>query len=229
MGGGSSKPKVAPPPPKPTISATDRAILDLKNARDRLTRYRTKLERDDAKLVDQARRARDAGKTQQALGIMRLRKHKQVQAQQCEDQLLNVLQLVDTIDSKNNENAVFAAMTAGKDTLKRMHQETTVDDVLNLFDQITEQHEMEREINDILQNVPLLSVEQEEQVQAELNALMSETTSGSVATTAVNGLEQQLPNVPDTAPMPDVPTTKPEIKESTTVAPVKEQRQAVLS
>mmetsp|Transcript_17044 Transcript_17044/g.34309 ORF Transcript_17044/g.34309 Transcript_17044/m.34309 type:complete len:100 (-) Transcript_17044:13-312(-) len=97
MGGGSSKPKKAP---TPAISSTDRAVLDLKNARDRLQRYRKKLEQDDARLVAQAKKARDAGKTKQAIGILRLRKYKEAQATNCENQLLNVLQMVETIDSK---------------------------------------------------------------------------------------------------------------------------------
>ena len=189
MGAFSSKPK------KVEVTAVDRTILDLKNARDRLQRYRKKLEEDDAKLLQRAADAKQKGRKETALGLLRLRKFKQVQASNCEDQLLNVLKMLETIDSKQNEAALLAAMSAGKDTLKRMHEETTVDDVLKLMDEIQETHETEKEINDILQTVPHLSVADEEVVEAELAALEAE----------MNGAQVELPQVPTTK-LPEIQT-----------------------
>jgi predicted metalloprotease len=37
--------------------------------------------------------------------------------------------MVETIDSKQNDSAILQAMAIGKDTLKKMHEETTVEDV----------------------------------------------------------------------------------------------------
>ncbi|KAL7555872.1 hypothetical protein ACA910_006974 [Epithemia clementina (nom. ined.)] len=183
------------------VSQIDRAVLDLKNARDRLQRYRKKLENDDVKLVAQAKKAKEAGRKEQALGILRLRKYKQAQAVSCEEQLLNVLQMVETIDSKQNEAQVLSALAAGKDTLKKMHEETTVDDVLELMDAVTEEIAVEQEINQILQNVPELTPDQEEAVEAELAALQAEMT-GSMTT------ETKLPDLP-TAPTTDLPRPEP--------------------
>lgn len=212
MGGLSSKPKKVA---TPQISDIDRATLDLKNARDRLHRYRKKLEHDDAKLVMQAKKARDAGKKQQALGLLRLRKYKQAQATNCENQLLNVLQMVETIDSKQNEKQVLSALAAGKDTLKKIHEERTVDDVLDLMDAVREEIEVEQEINQILEGVPTLSPADEEAVAVELEALAAEM-NGTPAQAAV------LDNLP-VAPNTKLPSLKvPEKKE-----PQKETRVAV--
>jgi phage shock protein A len=52
------------------ISDIDRAVLDLKNARDRLTRYRNKLQADSDKLVEQARHAKSKGRNETALGLL---------------------------------------------------------------------------------------------------------------------------------------------------------------
>lgn len=193
MGGALSKKSA---PKKPEITGIDRAVLDLKNARDRLQKYRTKLENDEARLVQQARIARDAGKKERALGILRLRRYKQSQAAKCEDQLLNVLKMVETIDSKQNESNLLSALAAGKDSLKKMHEETTVDDVLNLMDEIKEEIEVENEITEILSGVPTLSAADEEAVEAELLALELE----------VNGIPDariELPNVPSNK-LPDI-------------------------
>ena len=202
MGGSSSKQIKAKPPPVAQISSIDRAVLDLKNARDRLQRYRRKLEQDDARLLAQAKKAKDAGKTKQALGVLRLRKFKQTQATQCEDQLLNVLQMVETIGSKQNESAVLSALAAGKDTLKKMHEETSVEHVLDLMEEIREEIEVEQEITGILAGVPELSPADEEAVEAELEALQA-------------AMEKPLD-------LPNVPTTKlPEVQTPVDVVPPK--------
>jgi charged multivesicular body protein 6 len=203
-----------------SISDIDRAVLDLKNARDRLQRYRQKLERDDAALLKRAAAARDAGQTKKALGILRLKKYKEVQAVACENQLLTVLQMVETIDSKQNESAVLQAMAIGKDTLKKMHEETTVEDVLELMDQVTDEIAVEQEINEILQGVPMLSVDQEEAVEAELLALESMMNPAAPAATAAT---VDLP----TAPTTKLPEALPIAPTSTTKIP--EKRVAVAS
>lgn len=183
--------------PHGTISASDRAMLDLKNARDRLSRYKNKVENDESKIVERAKKAKEKGQTKVALNLLRLRKIKQREVENVEGQLLNVMQMVQTIDSKQNEAQVLAAMAKGKDTLQKMHEETSVDDVFDLMDQIQEQNEIEREISNLLQDIPSLSLEDEAAVEAELEALVEQQQP------AVN-----LPAVPTTKPLPVAPSSK---------------------
>ena len=66
MGSFSSKESSAAPTtrkrtPPPAISDTDRATLDLKNARDRLQKYKTRLEQDDSKIIARAKQAKADG------------------------------------------------------------------------------------------------------------------------------------------------------------------------
>lgn len=209
---------------QPEISATDRATLDLKNARDKLQRYKMKLEQDDSRIVARAKKAKVEGNTKAALNLLKVRKMKTREVESVEQQLLNVLQMVQTINSKQNEVQVLKAMKEGKDTLQKMHEETTVEDVLTLMDDIQEQNELENEINDILQNSPhSLSMEDEEAVEAELEALMMMGVGGldqqekdSPITTTTPEKEQQLPIAPDTKPLPQAPSTK--LPEATTSA-----------
>ena len=191
----SKKPKRAP---GGTISDVDRAVLDLKNSRDRLGKYKKKLETDEARLVARAKQAKQEGQTKNALNLLKLRKIKLREAENVEGQLLTVMQMVQTIDSKQNEAQVLAAMAKGKNTLQKMHEETSVDDVLDLMDAITEQNEVEREISNILEGSPSLSVEDEAAVEAELEAMLTE----------MNGDTTVLPVVPDSQPLPVVPTDK---------------------
>ena len=205
MGGASSKSsattKKAPRGNASSISNVDRAILDLKNTRDKLKRYQAKLELDEKKLVARAKVAKEAGQTKTALNLLRLRKYKQNEASQVEGQLLNVLQMVQTIDSKQNETQVLDALRVGKEALQRMHEEVTIDDVVTLMDDIAEQNEVEREISDILAGVPNLSAEDEDIVEAELEALIQEMQAENNQTT-------HLPEAPTAKPIPTAPTHK---------------------
>ena len=207
--------------PPPAISATDRATLDLKNARDRLQKYKGKLQKDDAKIVARAKQAKADGNTKAALNLMKIRKLKTREVESVEAQLLNVMQMVQTIDSKQNEVAVLAAMKEGKDTLQRMHEETTVDDVLNLMDEIQEQNELEQEMNDIMiggSSLSALSLEDEAAAEAELEALMGiDSTSAQPQQTE----QQQLPVAPDTQPLPQAPSIK--LPEATPTATTQEK------
>jgi phage shock protein A len=180
------------------ISEIDRAVLDLKNARDRLQRYRNKLQTDSDKLVEQARQAKLKGRTETALGLLRLRKYKLQQATSCEEQLLNVLQMVETIDSKQNEKQLLEALATGKDALKRMHEETSVDDVLNLMDQVQEEIAVENEITEILKGVPTLSAADELAVEQEFEQMQAEMI--------MENQQQQLPAVPTTK-LPEITVT----------------------
>jgi hypothetical protein len=197
---GGSQSKTAKPKPKPTatISQIDRATLDLKNARDRLTKYQRKLEADEAKLVEKARTAKREGKPNVALQLLKIKKIKHNELDTVSTQLLNVLQMVQTIDSKQNEAQVLNAMKTGKDALQKMHEETSVEDVLELMDAIQEQNQMEQEISDILAGVPSLSMADEAAVELELESLMA----GEIADPAM----EALPVAPTTKPLPIAPS-----------------------
>jgi division protein CdvB (Snf7/Vps24/ESCRT-III family) len=200
MGGKSSKPSNTRKPATHVaagkITEIDRAMLDLKNARDRLQKYRNRLSREETQLVERARQAKERGHTKQALGLLRLKKYKNVTIDQVEQKLLTVLQMVETIDSKQNEKEFLSALRSGKDALAQMQKETTVEDVLQLMEQIQEQNEVEKEVAEILSNVPSLSAVDEATVEAELLAL--ETNS------EIGGKEElDLPSAP-TAKLPQL-------------------------
>lgn len=212
MGAFTSKPQ-PPAKAKAVVTAVDRTVLDLKNSRDRLHRYRHKLAIDDARLLEQAARAKKAGCTATALGVLRLRQFKLRQAEACEAQLLTVLQMVETIGSTQNDAVLLAAMAAGKDALRQMHEATTVDDVLSLLEQIQEQHEVEDEISGLLQDaLPALSVADEQAVVDELDALTATVAAAASDAVGANAAEANGTDAQDDH-LPEAPTHKlPEVR-----------------
>ena len=177
-----------------SITAIDRAVLDLKNSRDRLQRYRARLEQDEAKLLSRAREAKAAGNEKNAMHCLRVRRHKVKEADNVQAQLLTVLQMVDTIAAKENENEVLASLKSGKEALARLHSEMSVDDVIQLMEEVEDEIEVEREINDILAQGAGLDGLDEEALEQELLELVG----GEVEV-------QEKAKVPD---MPAAPTDK---------------------
>jgi charged multivesicular body protein 6 len=219
MGSYASKSNKSPPPEasqqttktKIVITDIDRAVLDLKNSRDRLQRYRVQLLLDDDKLL---RKAQQAKQTQQqptvALQLLRLRRHKQQQYEQCNTQLLNILQMVDTIDSHQNDQRIIQAMQVGKVALQQLQAEISIDDVLQLMEDIQDQHDMETDISNIFQqNIPQLSAAMgmtdehvDQEIYAEFEAWQAEMNGEPLTPSLV------LPDVPthELIPLPPTPT-----------------------
>ncbi len=203
-----------------TITDIDRAVLDLKNSRDRLNRYKAKLERDNEKLKSRAKQLNSEGKKSTALNLLKLRKYKIKEVDRVDAQLMTIFQMVEQIQSKENEVEVLAAMRSGKNALNKLHEETSIEDVLQLMDEVQEANEVEKEISEILGSgaADALTSDEEDQIAAEFAALEKEMAETKVEKeTDVN--------------LPEVPSTKlPEVKDVVEEAkPQKEQRVAVAS
>ena len=186
------------------ITPLDRAILDLKNSRDRLTKYRSKLDSDSSKLAARAKSLHAEGKTSYALQLLRLRKYKLQETDRVDEQLLTVLRMVDKISEKQNEQEVILAMKRGKDALQILHDEMGIDDVLDLMDDIRDQDEVEKRINEVLGGEGLRVVDdmEEDDILKELQKLEEEVNFETEAKTDTSeGVD--LPSVP-TKPIPKV-------------------------
>ena len=207
MGGGQSKQKTRKPAGE--VSQIDRAVLDLKVSRDRLTRYKKKLSLDSDKLLAKARSLKQNNETKSALGLLKLRKMKQKEVDNIDAQLISIQTMVSNIQTKEQETEVLTALRSGKNALEKLHSENTLEDVLQLMDEVEEQNELEREINDVLVNTgETLTGIEEDELELELQALMGDKEA--VNNNAEDKIE--LPVVP-TDKLPAVETQKQPVKE----------------
>ena len=76
----------------------DKAILELKNTRDRLKKYRKKLDQETLKLNEQAVMHVQAKQKSRALLVLKLKKHKINEADNIDKQLFSVYEMIDTIE-----------------------------------------------------------------------------------------------------------------------------------
>ena len=200
MGGSSSKPSK---PITPQITPIDRAILDLKVSRDKLQRYRVRLDADTQSLTAKAKDAKAKKRTKMALGLLQLRKAKINQVDQVNEQLITIHTMISTIQNKEEEAQVLEALKAGKGALAKMHQENSIESVLKLMDEVEEENEVERQINDVLIGMGETLMEgDEEELEHELEALMKN------AEVVTDKIETSLP----VAPVGNLPEIKEPIQ-----------------
>lgn len=218
MGSCSSKLSATKTPVGGIISPIDRAVLDLKNSRDRLSRYKTKTTADCDKLLARAKsihgtNPKDAPRKTTTLNLLKLRKYKLNQVENVNSQLLTIETMVENIQSKEEEKELLTALETGKNALQQLHEENTVEDVLKLMDEVEEQNDMEREVNEVLMGSGAensLSSEEMMEIEEELAALEREVF-GEKSDTVDDDI--QLPDVPD-GKFPSVGNVK-KVEEST--------------
>ncbi len=147
---------------------------------------------DSEKLLTKAKLYKTQNQTSTALNLLKLRKLKLKEADNINDQLLTIQSMVTNIQSKEEEKEVLSALRQGKSALQKLHEENSLEDVLKLMDEVEEQNEIEKQINDALNETGEgLSEFEEGELEQELAALMG----SSVVVDDEKPLD--LPNVPD--------------------------------
>ncbi|KAF1318534.1 Hydroxymethylglutaryl-coa lyase, mitochondrial precursor, partial [Globisporangium splendens] len=174
MGGSNSKtkkasPAHAPPPKSNTqaqVTSKDKAILDLKNARDRLKKYQARLDIEAQQLHESAKKLLQAEKRDRAKLALKVKKFKEQQIKQADEHLLTVLEMLDTVEWETQQLKVFEGLKAGNSILNAIHKEMTVEAVENLMLETEEAQETANEISRLIGGS--LTVEDEDSVLLEL-------------------------------------------------------------
>ena len=172
------------------ISDQDRAVLDLKNARDRLKRFQAKLEAEAAQLTATAAKLLKAGKRDRALLAIKTRRFRETKVDDIDGQLLKLEELVSTIEWESQQVDVVQALRAGTDALNALHADALrPDKVADLMDDTADALATEREISAMLAGAGLDGAEEA--------ALLAELEGLSAA--SVDVALPDLPAAPTTA------------------------------
>jgi len=130
------------------ITAQDRAVLDLKNARDKLRRFQAKLDAESDLLTKRAAQLLRDGKKDRALLTLKFRRFRQDKANAVDGQLLRLEDMVSAIRWEERQSEVVTALREGNEALKSLHED--MGDVSALMDETRDQLEMEREVSALL-------------------------------------------------------------------------------
>ncbi|XP_029998186.1 charged multivesicular body protein 6-like [Sphaeramia orbicularis] len=171
------------------VTEQDKAVLQLKQQRDKLKQYqkRITLQLEKERLL--AKQLLKDGKKEKALLLLKKKRYQDQLLDKTENQISNLERMVQDIEFMQIEMKVIEGLKVGNDCLKRMHEIMSIEDVERILDETQESIEYQRQIDEMLAGA--LTQEDEDDVLAELEAI-------------TQGEDVALPEVP-TEPLPEVP------------------------
>ncbi|XP_037647062.1 charged multivesicular body protein 6-like [Sebastes umbrosus] len=171
------------------VTEQDKAILQLKQQRDKLKQYKKRitLQLDKERLL--AKQLLKDGRKEKALLLLKKKRYQDQLLDKTENQISNLERMVQDIEFMQIEMKVIEGLKVGNDCLKSMHEIMSIEDVERILDETQEAIEYQRQIDEMLAGA--LTQEDEDAVLAELEAI-------------TQGEDVALPEVP-TEPIPEVP------------------------
>ncbi|KAL7850558.1 hypothetical protein SRHO_G00199070 [Serrasalmus rhombeus] len=176
------------------VTEQDRAILQLKQQRDKLRQYQKKLTLQLEKERLLAKQLLKDGKKERALLLLKKKRYQDQLLDKTETQISNIERMVQDLEFAQIEIKVLEGLKVGNDCLKKMHEVLSIEEVERIMEETHEAIEYQKQIDEIL--VGSLTQEDEEAVLAELEAI-------------TQGEDVSLPEVP-TEPLPAVPSAEKE-------------------
>ncbi|KAH9519792.1 Charged multivesicular body protein 6 [Bulinus truncatus] len=173
---------------KPTrVTEQDKAILQLKQQRDKLKQYQKKITSQLERDRTVARALLKDGKKDKAKLMLRKKKFQETLLTKTDAQLDNIEKLVHDLEYAQVEHEVVKGLQMGNASLKKMHEILSLEDVERIMEETQEGIEKQREIDDLLSGG--LSIEDENDVLAELDEIIKSSKEGITE-------DVELPDVP---------------------------------
>ncbi|XP_062858962.1 charged multivesicular body protein 6 [Trichomycterus rosablanca] len=186
------------------VTEQDRAVLQLKQQRDRLKLYQKKITLQLEKERQLAKQLLKDGKKEKAILLLKKKRFQEQLLDKTENQISNLERMVQDIEFAQIEMKVIEGLKVGNDCLKKMHEVLSIEEVERIMDETHDAVEYQRQIDDILAGS--LTQEDEDAVLAELEAITQEDVELPEVP------DEELPEAPEQEPEPEKekPTKKPE-------------------
>ncbi|KAL2025411.1 hypothetical protein VTO58DRAFT_103636 [Aureobasidium pullulans] len=190
MGNSSSTPK---------ISAQDRAILDMKNQRDKLHQYQKRITIITNREKEIAKECLRNGDKKRALLALRKKKYQESLLAKTDQQLAQLETLTSDVEFALVQKDVVFGLQQGTKVLKEIHKEMGgLERVELILGENEEAQAYQNEINDMLGT--RMTNQEEDEVEDELEALAAEANKQRMPSTAEEGVIAPMPNAPTDAP-----------------------------
>ncbi|KAK0051160.1 charged multivesicular body protein 6-A [Biomphalaria pfeifferi] len=168
------------------VTEQDKAILQLKQQRDKLKQYQKKISSQLERDRDVARALLKDGKKDKAKLMLRKKKFQETLLSKTDTQLDNIEKLVHDLEYAQVEQEVVKGLQIGNASLKKMHEILSLEDVERIMDETQEGIEKQREIDELLSGG--LSDQDEDDVLAELDQIIKSSNE--------DFQDVELPDVP---------------------------------
>ncbi|XP_061782787.1 charged multivesicular body protein 6 [Nerophis lumbriciformis] len=154
------------------VTEQDKAILQLKQQRDKLRQYQKKINLQLEKERLLAKKLLRDGKKERALLLLKKKRYQDQLLDKTEKQISNLERLVQDLEFVQIEKKVLDGLKVGNECLKKMHEVMSIEDVERILDETQDAVDYQRQIDDMLAGS--LSQEDEDAVLAELEAITQE-------------------------------------------------------
>ncbi|KAH0005907.1 charged multivesicular body protein-like protein 6, partial [Aureobasidium melanogenum] len=190
MGNSSSTPK---------ISAQDRAILDMKNQRDKLHQYQKRITVITNREKEIAKECLRNGDKRRALFALRKKKYQESLLAKTDQQLAQLETLTSDVEFALVQKDVVFGLQQGTKVLKEIHKEMGgLERVELILGENEEAQAYQNEINEMLGT--RMTNQEEDEVEDELEALAAEANRQKMPSTVEEGVIEPLPNAPTDVP-----------------------------
>ncbi|KOC59572.1 Charged multivesicular body protein 6 [Habropoda laboriosa] len=197
--------------PPSRVTEQDKAILQLKQTRDKIKQYQRRIEQNLEKERLLAKKLIQNKQKERALLLLRKKKFQEQILSKTDGQLENLERMVHDLEYAQVELKVIDGLKVGNAALKKLHDLLSIDEIEKVMDETREGIEKQREIDAILSGE--LSDKDESDVEAELDALLAAEIEEKVPEVPT---EVTLPEVPEEIVLPEVPEELPEKKRERT-------------
>ncbi|KAL0893235.1 hypothetical protein ABMA27_014839 [Loxostege sticticalis] len=191
--------------PVSRVTEQDKAVLQLKQQRDKLKQYQKKIELNLERDRQMAKKLLNDGKRDKAKLLLRKKRYQEQLLQNTDTQLEKLEQLTHDLEFAQIEIQVLDGLKTGNVALKKVHDILNIDEIEKIMDETREGIEKQREIDELISGQ--LTEEDEDAVEAELEAILD--------------VKDQLPDVPEDR-LPEVEKEKvPEKPQRTKASPAR--------
>lgn len=160
------------------VTEHDKAVLQLKQQRDKIKQYQRKIVTSLENERQLARKLLRDGRKEKAKLLLKKKRFMEQMLEKTDSQLTNLERMTHDIEYAQIEIQVVEGLKVGNESLKKLHQVLSVDEIERIMDETQEGIDKQKEIDDLLSG--LLTAEDDEAVLAELEALEAEEEARAV-------------------------------------------------
>ncbi|XP_050683591.1 charged multivesicular body protein 6-A [Leptidea sinapis] len=166
MGGLFSKTKK----PVSRVTEQDKAILQLKQQRDKIKQYQKKIELNLEKDRLFAKKLLQENKRDRAKLLLRKKKYQENLLQSTDAQLEKLEQLTHDLEFTQIELQVLDGLKSGNEALKKVHESLDIDEIEKIMEESKEGIEKQRELDELISGQ--LTEEDDLEIEAELEEML---------------------------------------------------------
>uniref|UniRef100_F7CEQ0 Charged multivesicular body protein 6 n=1 Tax=Ornithorhynchus anatinus TaxID=9258 RepID=F7CEQ0_ORNAN len=152
------------------VTEQDKAVLQLKQQRDKLRQYQKRITQQLQREREIARQLLHEGKKERAKLLLKKKRYREQLLDKTETQITNLESMVQNIEFAQIEMKVIEGLKIGNECLTKMHQVMSLEEVERIMDETHDAVEYQRQIDELLAGGSFTQ-EDEDAILEELNEI----------------------------------------------------------